>query len=392
MLNKKILAAAAFVLVAAIGFVFLSCGGGESGGGSSLSDDGTNFSIINNGNGAVTTIQPDPYGYSEPLEIVQTIPSLSTIGYYAKKKSVNDPSARQAMNTYSASSDSAGSFPANLPIMFFFNDKIYLNSIKDNVQIVVDGQKIHGTITINESAHGNAILTFVPWNEFKVNKTIAVTIKKGMQSQYGKGMYSDVDLIYQTAQGATGDFDGNGGFEAGMNGVVFIGDGSRMTTTGPLSPVEGTYFAAISSGDALVSPSGAAVGDTSSMMILGPINKDVSSVSFWYDFISAEFDDYVGSIYDDCAMFTISGPNGSYSEFITSVNTVGYTDGIISGNPFAGFPNMPDDGDDYAGHTGWGSRTINFANVGTPAYITFTVTDVSDQILSSILAIDKIEY
>ena len=37
-------------------------------------------------------------------------------------------------------------------------------------------------------------------------------------------------------------------------------------------------------------------------------------------------------------------------------------------------------------------RTINFSKVGTPAYITFTVTDVADEILSSILAVDNIVY
>jgi len=348
--------------------------------------DFTQFAIVNNGNGAVETIDPTD---DTPLEIVQTIPSFGGGAMFStmfKSSSARSATARPSAKMRAATADSP-IFPANLPIMFFFNNKLYLNSIKDNVEIIVDGEKVFGTISINEAASGYAILTFIPWKEFTVNKSISVTVKKDIQSKGGQGMYSDVNLIYQTTQGASGSFDGNGGFEKGDDGVVFIGDGSRMKTTGPLAPQEGLWYAAVSSGDYLCSESGSAIGGTTSMMILGPINKEITSLNFYYDFISAEFNEWVDSEYDDCAMFTISGPKGSYSEFITSVNTIRFDN-----DPFVGFPGMPDDGDDYAGHIGWTKREINFTKVGTPAYITFTVTDVSDEIYSSILAVDNIIY
>ena len=345
--------------------------------------DYTQFSIVNNGNGAVATIDPTD---TKTLEIVQTIPSFTEGTPYSSMKS---STVRQSANNLKAVTDNAssGTFPANLPVMFFFNNKLYLNSIKDNVEIIVDGESVKGTIAINEGANGFAILTFIPWKEFKVDKSISVTIKKGIQSKGGIGMPEDVNLLYQTMQGASGTFDGNSGFEKGTDGIMFMGDGSRIQAKGPLAPQEGQWHAAISSGSALVSGEGIAIGNASSMMILGPVNKEITSLNFYYDFISAEFNDYVDSEFDDCAMFTITGPKGSYSEFITSVNTIRFDN-----KAFTEFSNMPDDGDNYAGHIGWAKREIKFDKVGTPAYVTFTVTDVSDLILSSILAIDNIAY
>jgi len=51
---------------------------------------------------------------------------------------------------------------------------------------------------------------------------------------------------------------------------------------------------------------------------------------------------------------------------------------------------MPDGGDNFAGQTGWLPFALNNINVGTPAYIICTVSDIGDTIYSSILAIDDI--
>lgn len=353
--------------------------------------DYNEFKIISNGNGAVDAITDTED--TEPLRIVQTVPDLSIAGNY------NAPykaSARDAAAGIATRASEPGVFPANLPIMFFFNDKIYLASVKDNIEIIVDGESIKGTIVINERANGYAILTFTPWKEFKVNKSIAVTVKKGIQDDGGNAMLYDVNLIYQTTQGTKGTFDNNKGFEKGTEGLMVLGDGNVCEgTTGTLSPQEGKRYGAISTGYSLIAEAGWAIGDASSMLILGPINQKMTSITFYYDFISAEFNDYVASQFDDCAMITVSGPYGAHSEFITSVNTV-EEDHIKNGGPyvntaFEGF-DMPDGGDSYTGHTGWLKRTVSFSEVGTPAYVTFTVTDVSDHALSSILAIDNISY
>ena len=184
-----------------------------------------------------------------------------------------------------------------------------------------------------------------------------------------------------------GPFDTNGSFESDTAGVAFIGDGNISTGTGDIQPQHQSKFGIITSGEQLVS-GGSAIGGESSMMILGPINSNLSSLSFHYDFASAEFNDYVNSQFDDVAMVTVTGPNGSYSTMLTSVNIVNF-----AGNtPCNNCGGLPDGGDGYAGHTGWTAKTINFAAVGSPAYVVFTVTDVGDQVLSSVLAVDNITY
>lgn len=323
-------------------------------------DDGAGapeYTIVNNG-GAGTTSITDADD-DEPLDVVQAVPSESNEAY-----------------------------PKNIVIMFFLNDKVYLNSLVDNFTVTVNGTIVGGTITVNEASNGYAILIFTPTKEFAAGKEIVVTLSSGIQDDGGNGFEEDYVIIFTTTTGASGGFDDNTGFENGDQGVAFIGDGAILTGThGSIGPVGGSRFATITSGYALVS-SGSAVGGASSMMILGPIDADISSLSFDFNFVSSEFNDYVGSIYDDCAVFTICGPNGAYSEMIASVNTIG----DFGNTQCFNFAGLPDAGDGYAGHTGWQHKTLSLDDIGAPAYIIFTVTDVSDLIFSSALTVDNVNY
>jgi hypothetical protein len=314
------------------------------------------YTIVNNGDAGVTSIT-DAQDQSE-LEIVQAVPSVSNASY-----------------------------PSTIPIMFFFNDKIYLNSLNDDFTVEQNGKIVGGTITINKAANGYAILTFTPSQPFSVGADITITIKKAVQDDGGNGLFEDYVLTFKTVAGATESFDSNKGFESGTTGVLFMGDGAVLSgTQGSVSPGGGSKFGVITSGNLLVS-SGSSIGGASSLMLLGPINTDLSSLTFNYDFSSAEFNEFVDSEFDDCAVVTIYGPKGSYSVVMTSVNLIG-----TANTQTTGFAGLPDDGDTYAGHTGWVSKTYSFPNVGTPAYIIFTVTDVADQIYSSALAVDDISY
>jgi len=372
------------LLVMLVGFI--SCSKDDS---NSDHPDYSKLNIINNG-GAVNTIVEDPNN-TEPLAIVQTIPSFDGMNYSPSFESKRPGVTFRSSKAYMKANDAGNTFPANIPIMFFFNNKIYLNSIENNFTVTVGGTEVKGTIVVNVTPKGNAIITFTPWTEFSANNNVTITINKDMQSGGGIGMLEDLVLTYATTQSQKGNFDDNKGFEKGDDGVFFAGDGAvRTGTTGSLAPYEGNKYAAISSGEALVSDNGYAIGSASSIMVLGPINTNISTLSFYYDFISAEFNDYVDSEFDDCAIVTVYGPKGAYSELVSSVNTVRFDN-----QPFVGFPNMPDAGDDYAGHTNWLPFTISaskMGSIGTPAYIVFTVTDVADQILSSILAVDNLSY
>lgn len=312
------------------------------------------YTIVNNGNAGVTSITDTEDAMA--LKVVQAVPAVENVDY-----------------------------PRTVPVLLFFDDKILLSSFEDGgIQVTQGGNEIGGKVYINEGANGYAIMTFVPTETFTANKNIVVSLT-GVQDDGGNeiegGVYS---LTFDTNNLNMGAFDGNGDFSS-TDGVLFLGDGNIMNDQSCFS--SGSSYAAITSGDMLVS-SGEAIGGASSMMILGEIGSDISSLTFDYNFLSAEFDEYVGSQFDDSVIMTVVGPNNAYSEFITSVNTVG-----TAGNTECiTFQNMPDTGDSFSGATGWITKTINFSNVGSPAYVIFTVTDVADQIYSSVLAVDNISY
>lgn len=314
------------------------------------------YNFVVNGNGAVNSINDTED--TKSLEVVQAVPSVQDSDY-----------------------------PKSMPIILFFDDKIYLNSLENGFEVKQNGEKMGGTVSINEGANGYAILTFSPEETFTSGSNIEM-ILDGVQDDGGNeiedGIYT---LSYETNNQNNGTFDGNGDFTT-SDGVVFLGDGNIMNgSQGCVSPVSGSNFAAITSGDMLIS-NGSAIGGASSMMILGTIDDNISSLSFSYNFLSTEFNEYVDSQFDDSVIVTVVGPNGAHSEFLTSVNTVG-----TSGNTqCVGFPGIPDTGDSYAGATGWINTTINTGNVGSPAYAIFLVTDVADTIYSSVLAIDNVSY
>jgi len=319
------------------------------------------LAIIIRGNAVVTEIEDTDC--ADPLAIVQTIPSFELAVPVEER-------------TYHASA----------PLIFFFNDRIYLHSIAENIRVTADGVPIDGTIVINEGDGGFAVLSFTPNEPFPTGGEIVVVIGRGMQNAGGNEMLEDIGLAFIAEQGADTYFVGNYGFEQGDIGVTFMGDGAIMSARGPLVPFEGNYFAAISTGSRIVSRYYIAMGLTTSQIVLGPIPEPFFSISFYYNFISAEFNEYVGSEFDDTAMISINGPGGAHEERITSVNMIGFDN-----MPFIGFPGMPDDGDPYVGYTGWLNFRIDNIDVGSPAYIIFTVTDVGDEFFSSILAIDAIE-
>ncbi|HIP48597.1 MAG TPA: hypothetical protein EYG92_06485 [Lutibacter sp.] len=319
------------------------------------------YTIKNNGNAGVSSIL-DTEDTVAP-QIVQSIPSVD-----------------------------GGTYPKTTPIIMFLNDKVYLNSIEDNIEVKYavksenKEQLIGGTVIINESANGYAILSFLPYVPFEANKQVIFTLSKGLQDDGGNNFLNDYVLTFSTTTNNSGNFDGNESFENGLSGVYFEGDGAIMQgAQGCVSATSGSHFCAITSGSNLIS-NGSAIGGTTSLVTLGPIDQELSSISFDYNFLSTEFQEYVGSEFDDTFMVIIFGTDGAHTEFITSVNTVG-TEGNTE---CSDFPGIPDDGDSYAGSTGWLEKTISFDNVGKPSYIIFTVTDVADDIFSSVAAIDNI--
>lgn len=343
-----------FAGIVALALLTVSCEKNDN----ESADSKSVYKILNNGNAGVTTATDT--NDSSGLTVAQAIPSVSGEAY-----------------------------PANMPILFFFDDKILLPSITEENFIVTENQKqVKGTVSINEQANGYAILSFIPEKQFAANAAIKIILTTNLQDDAGLGNDEDFTIEYTTTAANNTNFENNSGFESGTNGVTFVGDGNVLIgAQGCVSPFGGTSFAAITSGAQLISMD-SAIGNASSIMILGPISSSVSSISFKYNFLSAEFQEFVGSQYDDSFVAVVAGSNGAYSEFITSVNTIG-----TAGNTAcAAFPGMADAGDTYFGTTGWLNKQISFPSMGNNTYIIFIVTDVSDTIYSSIVCIDDVTY
>jgi len=324
------------------------------------------YSFVNTGNGAVDEITDTED--TTLVSIVQTVPIL------------NDPSPSSV----------------DTPITLFFNDKLLLNSLFNNISVRQNGVQIPGTVTITESSNGFAIITFTPSARYQAGTTVALTLTGGESgvlddggNTLGGNSGSDFEISITTIDSNVTAFDNNLSFENFDEGVVFTGDGAVQTSDfSCLSATEGTSFAAISTGETVVS-NGTALGQTSSTMQIGPItlSPQQSSISFDFNFVSAEFNDFVGSIFDDSSVISVTGPNGTITDILATVNTVGSSGNIEC----AGTPTI-ESFNGYVGQTGWTNRTVNVSNLGSPLFITFTVTDVEDSLLTTVLGIDNIQF
>ncbi|MFK7855780.1 MAG: hypothetical protein AB8B79_16770 [Granulosicoccus sp.] len=308
---------------------------------------------------------------------------------------ISDTTDTQSVNIIQTVPVASSSVPSSVdtPITLFFDDKLLLDSLFGNIRVLENNLQIQGTVTISESSNGFAILTFSPGRPYQDGATVSLQFTggaNGVQDDGGNPLIGNIgnnfELSINTISQNTESFDNNFSFESESQGVVFTGDGAILNNSlGCVAPNAGNSFAAISTGNSLVS-SGSAIDGTSSTIQIGPINLSAgaSNISFDFNFISEEFPSFIGSDFDDSSVISISGPSNTFSAVLTTVNTIG-TDGfsVCSGVP--GLSNS-------AGETGWQNRTINIANLGSPIVITFTVTDVADSGFSSILAVDNFSF
>lgn len=298
---------------------------------------------------------PDPNDTQE-LSIVQTIPPNNSIDM--------DP---------------------NTSISIFFDDEINPSTLNDLSIQVTDssGAPIYGDYSGVLSTYGNTILNFQPKNILPSWDEITVTLIKdsGLEDDGGNNLTAVYSFSFQTGQevGSPADL----GFELGETGWIFSGDGAIVSSP-PMEnifPTEGNYMAGISTGDVF---GGTPLQNTTSVLSSGPIDVPSGNnyISFDYDFISQEFDEWVDSKYDDVFKVSITGPLASNNEIVTSVNIIGVDDSFP-----VNFGGLSD-----ADETGWIQKTINISSLGSPITISFTVSDVGDEAYSSVVLIDNINF
>jgi hypothetical protein len=283
-------------------------------------------------------------------------------------------------------------------ISIFFDDEINPSTINDlSIKVnVTSGGSIYGTYSGEFDTEGNTILKFVPFSPLPENSTIEVTLEAedGIEDDGGNTLFSIYAFSFITQAKAgpldSSDFD----FEGSTDGFVFSGDGAIIGTAGDIDPYGGSSMAAISTGDKVVSGNNALGtlfgGSTTSILTTGTISVPggVSTLSFHYNFVSAEFDEFIGSSFDDTFLVTVTGASSSTSQVVTSVNmydsaqTAAVT--LPSNYETADF----ELGD--ASETGWTKKSIDISTLGGQITASFVISDVGDGIYTTILFLDNI--
>jgi hypothetical protein len=196
--------------------------------------------------------------------------------------------------------------------------------------------------------------------------------------------YAEEALDFENAASPAGDCVTDIDATALPLGWTGFGDVAAIPATGSMLPTSGTRMLAMSTGAVLC---GAALNDTSSMVVSGPIRGlgESPTLGFDYNLQSSEFDDYCNSEYDDTLIGVLSGPLGAVAVVIDSVNLI--CDRAL--HAVGTFPGLPDGGDEVYKETGNLAFTLT-GNIGSPAVLSFVLTDVGDQSLSSAISLDNI--
>ncbi len=272
-------------------------------------------------------------------------------------------------------------------VSIFFDDIIDPSSLDDVAfSVKAGGVTIAGTYTLRRAANGdNAVITFAPYGSLPANSQITVTlIETGGLVDDGANELSSFFEFSFTTGSIIGSTDGNLDFENGLAGWNVNGNGGTVSL-----PYAGVWSsgsaAAITTGDSTFeNVSGSAQALRTSVLSSGAITvpNGANTLVFDFVFLSEEFKDYIGSDYDDTASVSINGPNDSVSRIIDSVNEYSGAESSlveISVNP-----------DGY--RSGIQVESIDIASLGSPLTISFTITDIGDDVLDSMLMVDNIRF
>ncbi len=245
---------------------------------------------------------------------------------------------------------------------------------------------IAGTVAMQITPTKATVLVFFPAN-LNVSGAFVVTVD-GVKDKGGNAM-AKAQSAFQIGGFPQGSFAGNQGFEQGVSGCYLLGDTGVSPTSDNMTPTEGKSMLAMTSANQKTIGPTASLLNRTSMIFCGPIDvpSDKTKLVFDYNFASAEFDESIGSNFDDLAVAAISSPLGGVGGVLTSVNIVGK-----NGIPTKAF-GLPDQGDPVAKMSGWKQGTIQQpGKLGSKVFLTFIVSDVYDDVYSSVLAIDNVRF
>ena len=210
------------------------------------------------------------------------------------------------------------------------------------------------------------------WNAAQVRERLEKTAKPLPGLELGAGRLDLFEAVF------------NGSFEIDdLSEWSKTGTASSLSSLGSLVPVDRNghkkRFGYVSTG-----PAADYVSSRLSQTL--QIQNGVSSIpiTFDYNFITEEYPEFVGSIYDDALTITLQTPSGNTVILATeSVNGSSFSS--IGGIDFPG-------GDNTVGMTGWKSSTVNVpVSEGAGKYQIF-IEDAGDDIYDSVVLIDNIRF
>lgn len=206
----------------------------------------------------------------------------------------------------------------------------------------------------------------------------------------GSTVPTDIFLLSLVAPPIVRDGIRNGGFERGdLTSWATTGATNAVQQLGPTStgvvitPREGVWVADINTGTGAIG----AVGSSIKQRFRVPAG--VRTLRLDFNFVSEEFPEFVGSIFDDSFRAIITTPNGESTFAQVSVNNSGgFT---LIGDCF--FPG----GDSTCGQTGWRVGSVDLsAFSGTNQMIEvdllFSANDAGDNIFDTHVLVDNIRF
>jgi hypothetical protein len=282
------------------------------------------------------------------------------------------------------------------PITIYFDDKIDCTTLNDLSMAVTDttaGAPLYGQWNEELSSVGNTVLHFTVAGGFPTNSTIQVTMvsTNGITDNGGNTLSSDYTFSFTTGvlPPAVTDFSFEDMLLTSWNTQGDVGIVS--VPNGDITAIHGAYVLGLSSDDEGAPQLGAtgAINSNYSRTSSGPIvvPPTATQLLFDYDFISAEFDQYVGSAYDDTFSAGISSSSRSTTVTIATVNGVG-----VAGSTLANFPLLTGSDSSDEEHTGWQVGTLNLAGHTGDVVLTFSVANVGDTGFATVVLVDNIRF
>ena len=175
----------------------------------------------------------------------------------------------------------------------------------------------------------------------------------------------------------------NGDFEAPLLFWENSGNATFLPRLGPIDPPSGDWMLAVSTG-----PDAEEVESSVTIEMDVPAEHLIDDrlvLRLRYNYVTEEYPEFVGSIFNDTFTIDVVLPDGSTLNMVDeSVNTTFWTP--VTGIDFPG-------GDDTVGQSGWqtASLVIPAASLDGGNSIEIVVRDVGDEIYDSVGLIDNIE-